>query len=37
VYYFLVYNRKPIEVLREHAAEVPTLPGEHAHLGEAAP
>jgi urea carboxylase system permease len=37
VYYFLVYNRKPIEVLREHAAEVPMLPGEHAHLGEAAP
>ncbi len=37
LYYFLVYNRKPIEVLREHAADVPTLPGEHAHLGEAAP
>ena len=37
IYYFAVYNRKPISVLREHAAEVPTLPGEHAHLGEAAP
>jgi hypothetical protein len=35
IYYFAVYNRKPIEVLREHAAEVPTLPGEP--LGEAAP
>jgi urea carboxylase system permease len=34
-YYFTVYRRKPIEVLREHAAEVPTLPGES--LGEAAP
>ncbi|MEA2310905.1 MAG: hypothetical protein QOE28_873 [Solirubrobacteraceae bacterium] len=35
IYYFAVYNRKPIEVLREHAAEVPTLPGQP--LGEAAP
>jgi urea carboxylase system permease len=35
IYYFTVYRRKPIEVLREHAAEVPTLPGEA--LGEAAP
>jgi amino acid transporter len=35
IYYFAVYNRKPIEVLKEHAAEVPTLPGEP--LGEAAP
>jgi amino acid transporter len=34
-YYFTVYRRKPIEVLREHAAEIPTLPGEA--LGEAAP
>jgi urea carboxylase system permease len=36
LYYFAVYNRKPIEVLREHAAEVPTLPGTPA-LGEMAP
>jgi urea carboxylase system permease len=36
-YYFTVYRRKPIAVLREHAAEVPSLPGEHQHLGEAAP
>jgi hypothetical protein len=35
IYYFAVYHRKPIEVLREHAAEVPTL-GE-PHLGEVAP
>jgi urea carboxylase system permease len=35
IYYFAVYNRKPIEVLREHAAEVPTLPGEP--MGEMAP
>jgi urea carboxylase system permease len=35
IYYFAVYNRKPIEVLKEHAAEVPTLPGEP--LGEVAP
>src|SRR5450755_1972143 len=34
-YYFAVYRRKPIEVLREHAAAVPTLPDEH--FGEAAP
>jgi hypothetical protein len=34
-YYFAVYRRKPIEVLREHAAEVPRLPGQV--LGEAAP
>jgi urea carboxylase system permease len=27
-YYLTVYRRKPISVLREHAAEVPTLPGE---------
>jgi urea carboxylase system permease len=37
VYYFAVYSRKPIEVLKEHSAEVPVLPGEHMHLGEAAP
>src|SRR5947209_4568909 len=36
-YYFAVYRRKPIEVLREHAAEVPTLPGEGMAMGEAAP
>jgi urea carboxylase system permease len=36
-YYFTVYRRKPIEVLREHAAEVPSLPGDHMALGEAAP
>jgi urea carboxylase system permease len=35
IYYFAVYSRKPIEVLKEHAAEVPTLPGEP--LGEVAP
>jgi hypothetical protein len=35
LYYFAVYNRKPIQVLAEHAAEVPNLPGEP--LGEAAP
>jgi urea carboxylase system permease len=37
IYYFAVYNRKPIAVLREHAAEVPSLPGEHVPLGDAAP
>jgi urea carboxylase system permease len=37
IYYFAVYNRKPIEVLREHAAEVPSLPGERQPLGEMAP
>ena len=35
-YYFAVYRRKPIEVLREHAAAVPTLPDE-TPMGEAAP
>src|SRR5436305_10169517 len=35
IYYFAVYNRKPIEVLKEHAAEVPTLPGPA--MGEMAP
>jgi urea carboxylase system permease len=36
IYYFLVYNRKPISVLAEHAAEVPTLPGAPA-MGDVAP
>jgi urea carboxylase system permease len=35
IYYFAVYSRTPIQVLAEHAAEVPDLPGQH--LGEAAP
>ncbi len=35
-YYFAVYRRKPIEVLREHAAAVPMLPDE-GPLGEMAP
>jgi urea carboxylase system permease len=35
-YYFAVYRRKPIEVLREHAAAVPTLAGE-TPMGEMAP
>jgi urea carboxylase system permease len=35
IYYFAVYNKKPISVLKEHAAEVPALPG--APLGEMAP
>jgi urea carboxylase system permease len=35
IYYFAVYNRKPIQVLREHAAEVPDF-GEPA-MGEMAP
>jgi urea carboxylase system permease len=35
IYYFTVYRNKPIEVLREHAAAVPTLPDEH--LAERAP
>ncbi len=35
IYYFAVYRRKPIEVLREHAAQVPTL--EDPHLSEIAP
>jgi hypothetical protein len=38
IYYFLVYNKKPIEVLREHAAEVPSLPGDPTPaMGEMAP
>ncbi|MDQ6605912.1 MAG: amino acid permease [Actinomycetota bacterium] len=36
VYYFLVYNKKPLTVLAEHAAEVPSLTGEPA-MGEMAP
>jgi urea carboxylase system permease len=35
-YYMAVYRRKPISVLREHAAEVPSLDGS-PHLGEVAP
>ena len=35
-YYFAVYRRKPIEVLREHAAAVPMLPDE-GPMGEVAP
>jgi amino acid transporter len=35
IYYFAVYNRKPIQVLREHAAEVPDF-GEPV-MGEMAP
>jgi hypothetical protein len=34
-YYFMVYNRKPIRVLAEHAAEVPSIPSPA--LGEMAP
>jgi urea carboxylase system permease len=37
LYYFLIQTRKPPEVLAEHRAEVPTLPGEHTPLGEMAP
>jgi urea carboxylase system permease len=36
-YYFLVQRHKGDQVLAEHRAEVPELPGEHVHLGEAAP
>jgi urea carboxylase system permease len=35
IYYFFVYNRKPIQVLAEHAADVPTIP--EPVLGEVAP
>jgi hypothetical protein len=35
IYYFTVYNRKPIEVLAEHSAMVDTLPD--APLAEVAP
>ena len=37
LYYFLVQKRKGDVVLDEHRADVPALPGEHVHLGEAAP
>lgn len=37
LYYFLVQRRKGRSVLAEHRAEVPVLPGDHVHLGEAAP
>ncbi len=37
LYYFLVQRRKGDSVLSEHRAEVPVLPGDHVHLGEAAP
>jgi urea carboxylase system permease len=36
IYYFAVYNRKPIQVLQEHAAEVPDL-GAAPAMGEMAP
>jgi urea carboxylase system permease len=35
IYYFAVYNRKPIQVLSEHAADVPSMPD--VALGEMAP
>jgi urea carboxylase system permease len=37
IYYFTVYSRKPIEVLAEHAAEVPPAPSMTPALGEMAP
>ena len=37
VYYYAVQRHKGDQVLAEHRAEVPELPGEHLHLGEAAP
>jgi urea carboxylase system permease len=37
LYYFLVQTRKPAEVLAEHRADVPALPGDHVPLGEMAP
>jgi urea carboxylase system permease len=37
LYYFLVQRRKGGSVLAEHRADVPVLPGDHVHLGEAAP
>ena len=36
-YYFLIQRHKSNDVLLEHRAEVPVLPGDHVHLGEAAP
>jgi urea carboxylase system permease len=35
IYYFAVYNKKPIQVLAEHAADVPSMP--RAPMGEMAP
>ena len=37
LYYVLVQKRKGPQVLAEHRAEVPSLPGERAPLGEMAP
>jgi urea carboxylase system permease len=37
LYYFLVQAKKSPEVLAEHRADVPDVPVEHLHLGEAAP
>jgi urea carboxylase system permease len=37
LYYFLVQKRKGAQVLAEHRAEVPRLPGERQPLGEMAP
>jgi urea carboxylase system permease len=37
LYYNLVQRHKGDQVLAEHRAEIPELPGEHVHLGEAAP
>src|ERR1700722_12629272 len=35
LYYFMVQRHKGEVVLDEHRAQVPALPGEHLHLGEA--
>ena len=37
LYYFLVQVKKSPDVLEEHRASIPELPGEHIALGEAAP
>jgi amino acid transporter len=37
LYYFLVQVKKSPDVLEEHRANIPELPGEHIPLGEAAP
>ena len=37
IYYYAVQRHKGDQVLAEHRAEVPELPGEHMPLGEAAP
>jgi urea carboxylase system permease len=37
LYYFLVQAKKSDEVLEEHRASIPELPGEHMALGEMAP